>query len=108
MPSLTRLLWKCRSVYTLNAALVVAIFVIFVFTIGMNDTFTLPTHQAAVTDLNKVKRDFDSVKELQSETVQISHQEDDSKPLNGFSLDINSRMEVRTYVCNSYSELHRV
>ena len=108
MPSLTRLLWKCRSVYTLNAALVVAIFVIFVFTIGMNDTFTLPTHQTAVTDLNKVKRDFDSVKELQSETVQISHQEDDSNPLNGFNLDINSRMEVRTYVTATVNYVHCV
>ena len=84
--------------YTLNAALVVAIFVIFVFTIGMHDTFTMTTHQTAATDVNKVKRDFNPVKEVQSESVQFSHQEDDMKPSNGFGLDINSRMEVRTYI----------
>ena len=100
MTSLTRLLWRCRSVYTLNVVLMVAIFITFLFTYGMKGKRTVVSHQAAINDGNKIKRDIisslDGFNDEELHTVTEVY--DVTGYLDSLHPDIKRRMKVLAHV----------
>ena len=101
MPSMTRLLWKCRSVYTLNVVLIIAIFLTIIFTYGMNNSNIVHHKRVILADRNMVKRDISSIQESDSQSSQSSGKHTEGNGLlNSLHPDIYRRIEVCIlYVC---------